>query len=116
MEAEISVGKGESERTIKAKLLGEWIHVLRCKPNTDEVVPVTMAETETIDDCMWFEILAVSDKCRYFCPEHVGKLVILPPTAIGSRAWSFPVGNNEMVVRESYFSDANGPPLAVFGE
>ncbi len=111
---EIYVGSGEGERVIKAKLIGEWIHLCRCMPPTDAVAPVTMAEFDTPWDCMWFEILSVSDKCKYFCPEHVGKFVVLPPTAIGSRAWCFPVGTNEMVVRESYFLDPNGPPLAVF--
>ncbi len=57
---------------------------------------------ERADTSPWFEILAVSQKCKYFGPEHVGCFVLLPEVSYGN---THPVGNAEIMVKESMWDD-----------
>jgi len=123
MKTDIFLGKGLSEKKLNVSLTGDWIHLIRCVPN-DEVAVVDMGElvdagSEDVKvSSPWFEILATGPECKFFLPEYAGKKVFLPATAIGAKAWCYPVGTNEIVCREAYF-EAKGheaPPLAIFWE
>ena len=123
MKTEIYQGTGDSERVVKARVNGRWIHVARCAPST-EVVGISMGEVAFAESgdahevTPWFEVLAVGPKCRYFRPQDVGGLILLPVSGVGKRQWTWLVGKGELMVREEWYDelpDDNGMPcLAVF--
>jgi len=101
-----------SEKTVTARLLGRKLHLLRME--TPDAGPIVVTEQRR-DTTGWYEILAVGKKCKYFGQEHVGKAVWLKENPIGKRTWCWRVGPNERVVREEWFEEPHGPPLAVVG-
>ncbi len=131
MMTEVYQGRGVTERVLKARVMGRWLHLHRMRP-PDEVAGVTMEDLVLADaasaakSCAWFQILAVGEKCRHFTQGEVGGMVYLPLAAAGKRDWCHPVGENELMCRESYFEEdaeedgvlprdrIERPPLAVF--
>ena len=115
MISEFIIGRDENinDVTVKAKILGRRIHALRCKPGKSGMIFRTGENTDT---CGWVEILAVSDTCKYFKPEHVGGKIVLPPSPIGKRTWVDRLGDGESLVNEEWYDQPGSPPLFVLME
>jgi hypothetical protein len=122
MNTDIIVGENTdgTERIERVKMLGRRIHVLRCKPRKDKLMPMVpditaLARVEDmVESSCFHEILSVSDKCRYFCPEHVGKAVKLGARMVADIPISDRVGPQELFVNEEAFERFDDFPLAVF--
>ncbi len=93
------------------ELRGRKLHILRGEVKAG---PIELTDTGR-DETGWYQILAVSDDCLHFGPEHVGKWVYLPdnPFNVGM---SYRVGVGERIIREKWFEAVSGPPMAVFEE
>ena len=100
------------DRTVDVELMGRKIHLLRCL--TGDKGDIVMCRARENVSAM-FEILAVSDDCKYFKPEHVGAYVWLPESPIGKETWCWRMGNAEIVAREQWWDDRDGPPLMIVG-
>lgn len=128
--SEITGSDGEVVRqeTLDVELIGRKVHLLRglnAKRVVDEhgvgymkdgiyITEEAADRNENPTDPMWFEILAVSDDCKYFKPEHVGGWVLTSDQA----GCSYPVRDNrthrEIICKERMWdTKLGGAPLMV---
>lgn len=109
MESTVDILEDGDLREHTFDLVGKKLHLIRGVNKVDGIELTDAGADET----GWYRILAVSDDCDWFGRETVGKWVYLPEFSVGV---SYAVGPGERIVRESWFNQPGGPPLAVFEE
>ena len=109
------------EVEVPVRMIGRKLHVLRGTTGKFDGVGHKKGALYITDQRanhnQLFEILAVSEDCRYFSEDEVGAWIQLPANPIGV---SYPVGKRfeELFVKESYWERKNEkgqyPALCVF--
>lgn len=107
METLIEISGGGREGESRVELIHRKVHLLRCE--TKERGGIIMPD-ERADSSWWYQILAVSDDCKYLAKDHVGSFVILTDNASYGNSWA--VGKAERIVREEWLLQHT--PFTVF--
>ena len=112
MKTDFITGQDDNGRDIltPGRVYGRKLHVLREENKWDGPIQPT---DQSKDTGLWYEILAVGDKCVYFSDDDIGSSVYLLGYQAGKKIWSWQVGPAERIVREEWFEQAGGPPLMV---
>ena len=112
------VGKHVIDHTVKVRLIGRKLHLLRCLNGEETERGVEQGgivlPDQSADTSWWYTILAVSPDCRYYGPEHVGGRVKL--TDNGSIGTMFTVGPAERIVKEDWLASRTDNPFCVIME
>jgi len=100
-------GIGSDGNAVSVELIHRKVHLRRCY--TEKKGAIFMPQTRA-DSSWWYQIVAVSDDCRYFTKDHVGGFVILTDNEIIGNVTALP--NAERIVSEDWL--INHTPATVF--